>query len=612
VFTVAFLSMIAFSPAGANAAEAPAGKAGELIARHIAWLGGEDALRSPDALRLEGAISVAGLEGTLTVVARRDGYQRTDYDLKVFQGMEAVTPDDAWEVNPSGQVETMGADKAGTTRRAARQAFSLHLFGEDDAEISARGREERAGGTWDVVRFAYPDGDYLDLFLDPGDGSCPWARKLEDTELSWTRLDDWRVVDGVRYPFRQESTFDIAMQNQTVTWTAVSAAAADPGLFARPAAAADPVTIDDPGGSTPWIPVTLFLDRYIYLPGTLNGTETDIVLDSGAGMTVLDAPTAGKAGLEGEGALPAVGTGGAVEASIVNGVDIRIGSLSLTGLTAAVIDLSDVNRRIGRPLSVILGKEVFHSVIVDVDYPNRRIAFRDPERWTYKGEGGVLALIPAEDGHKQVEMQVEDLPPAVVDLDTGNGSELALFKSYAEENGILENRPLISERSGGGVGGRTLSTITTLRSVTFAGYVLRDVPVMIPQEEKGAFHTKRFAGNVGAGVFSRFRTIFDYPHDRLIVEPGPGWDTEPFRKDRSGIQADLVDDGLDIAFVAPGSPALAAGLKAGDRIVAVNGEPVTGAYWESAYRWQFGAEGERAELDLAGGRRITLVLKTYY
>lgn len=286
----------------ASAAPLPAQEGREALDRHIEWLGGAEAWRAVAGLRMSGTLAVAGLQGSLAVTVHRDGYQRTEYDLEVVEGVEAVTPEDAWEINPSGQVETMGADKAALQRRGIGRAFQWHLLRRDDSEVSFPGVEEKDGREWEVIRFAYPDGDSLELFLDAADGSCTWARQREDTETTWIRFDDWRRVAGLRIPFSQETISDSPMKNQSVTWTEVSLLdEVEPTTFKRPASDASPARILDASGSTPWIPMDLFLDRYIYLPGKVNGVETEIVLDSGAGMTVLHEAVAKEAGLVGKG-----------------------------------------------------------------------------------------------------------------------------------------------------------------------------------------------------------------------------------------------------------------------------------------------------------------------
>ncbi len=238
---------------------------------------------------------------------------------------------------------------------------------------------------------------------------------------------------------------------------------------------------------------------------------------------------------------------------MVEGVTLQIGDLTIGPLTAAVIDLADVAQRIGRPMPVILGKEVFHALVVDVDYPNSRIRFHDPANFRYDGTGHRLDLIAGEEGHKNLLVSMEGGEPVAVGLDTGQGNTLSVFGQLAQERGFLTGRPL-SESKGGGVGGTTISKTATLSSVTIAGYELKDVPVTIHQENvKGAFDTKRLAGNLGAGILNRFRVLFDYEHDALWLEPG--WIRHPaYPRDRTGLGLEHDGDALIVRFVAPDGP----------------------------------------------------------
>jgi hypothetical protein len=302
-----------------------------------------------------------------------------------------------------------------------------------------------------------------------------------------------------------------------------------------------------------------------------------------------------------------------VEASVVQDIRIAVGSLEIGPVTAATIDLFDVNRRMGRDLPVILGKEVFHNVIVDIDYPGSRIRFHDPARFAYEGPGRRLTVHPAQDGHKDVEVRIEDLPPVLVGLDTGQGGALSVFKAYTDAHGLLEERSPMSSSRGGGVGGATIFRLATLRTMTIAGYTLHDVPAAFHREDVGgAFDTERLAGNLGAGILSRFRVLFDYPHECLWLEPGSGWDTEPFPRDKTGLSPRYDGDRLVVDYVAPGSPAEAEGWKEGEVITAVDGEPIGPSWWDRYLTWVRSPDGTEVTLTLADGSTRTLTMRTYY
>lgn len=587
-----------------------AGPVEDLLARHLDWLGGKEAHERLQVISMTGRLEIAGLSGTIRAVQHRDGRMRSEFDLGVIKGAQGIS-DRGWVLNASGQLEPLAAEEEKRARREIARTFGDSFRGADGSQAQDLGVEEKDGRMWAVVRFLYPDGDAWDLFLDETDGSQTWAREQRDTEVIWHRMEDWRMVDGIRVPFVMRDLHRNADQDQVLTVESirfnepVTADAFDP-----PAAGRKIYRIDGDAASTDWIPMALHRGAYIYLRGTVNGMDTEILLDSGAGMSVLDQSFAELLGITGAGSIAAQGTSGETTASLARQVQIRIGQLELTDMTAAVIDLSGVTARLGRQIPCILGKELFHALVVDVDYPGQRLRFVQSDGYAYDGPGHRLPVYPTQDGHKEVDVRVEDLPPARVALDTGSGAALDLYKFYAEENRILEGRPRLSEALAGGVGGMSVQTLTSLDSLEIAGFVLRDVPIGVPQTEVGAFHTKRAAGNLGAGVLKRFRVVFDYARECLWLEPGPAGSS--FDRNRSGLQLQRKDDTLEVVFVAPGSPARDAGWQTGDRIVAVDGVTVGTTYTDAIDRFGNRPEGSVVRLTLADGTERSLTLSRYY
>lgn len=591
-------------PAGAQA----------LIDRHVAWLGGWPALEAIEDLELTGTVEVSGLTGKTAAWARRDGRSLVEYDLGVVTGAEGVAGpagSEGWVRNASGQIEPMAADQITRIRRENARTFARHLRGEEVA-VSVAGPFEREGSVGTLLRFDYPDGDRFELLVDPESGASEWSRTLIDGRETWTRLSEWRELSGVRFAARVETFAEHAAENQVIHWTE---ARANVGLadarFARPEAGARLARLPEGAAATEWMPIELFKERWIYLRGRVNGRETDLLLDSGAGMTVLDRAFAAAAGLQASGAVAARGTGGVSEAGLLDGVTIELGGLTLGPMAAAVLDLSEIERKSGRAMPVILGKELFHAVTVDVDYPGRRIRFHDSARFRYEGPGRSTELLPGEDGHTSLRLAMEGGEPVVVGLDTGQGGALTVFGHYAGERGFLAGRPL-SEVKSGGVGGFRIAKSATLASIRLAGYEIVGVPVQIRTGDVGgAFDTQRLAGNLGTGILNRFRVVFDYANGQLWLEPGAGFG-EPLPRDRAGLQLERDGDELVVDFVAPGSPAKAAGWVEGERVRALDSEPVGPEWWRVASRWQHAADGTPARFTMADGTERTLVLRAYF
>ena len=142
--------------------------------------------------------------------------------------------------------------------------------------------------------------------------------------------------------------------------------------------------------ATGWIPMDLDLGSYIYVRGKVNGDETDIVLDTGAGATVVDQGFADKLRLETRRSVMAKGVGGMQRASFLSGIKVEVGSLTLEIPEVVGIDMSSVAASLGRGMPVILGKDVFHELVVDLDYPGSRLALSAPTTFKYAGPGRTI------------------------------------------------------------------------------------------------------------------------------------------------------------------------------------------------------------------------------
>jgi C-terminal processing protease CtpA/Prc len=95
--------------------------------------------------------------------------------------------------------------------------------------------------------------------------------------------------------------------------------------------------------------------------------------------------------------------------------------------------------------------------------------------------------------------------------------------------------------------------------------------IVLSQATKGSFANPYEAGNIGAGVLKRFNVTFDYERQQVILEKNANFDHRD-EYDKSGLWLHLVDGAWEVIEAAPGSPAAAAGLRAGDRILKVGGQ----------------------------------------
>jgi hypothetical protein len=119
------------------------------------------------------------------------------------------------------------------------------------------------------------------------------------------------------------------------------------------------------------------------------------------------------------------------------------------------------------------------------------------------------------------------------------------------------------------------ATFGRAKRVQLGSFVITDPVVGLQREFTIPGFPRTTKGIVGGGLLRRFSVIFDYERKRMILEPNQHLH-DPFEFDMSG--AWIVSDkphsnGFRIASVMPNAPALEAGLRAGDVIVAVDEQP---------------------------------------
>jgi predicted aspartyl protease len=345
-------------------------------------------------------------------------------------------------------------------------------------------------------------------------------------------------------------------------------------------------------------------DKQILFPITINGRPAEAWLDSGSSASVVDAAFAQELGLSLEGGIRARGVSGAVGGVRLAAATLEIGGQPVPARRVAVMDLSPVTRVVPRPVQVLLGREVFETAIVQIDFANRVLSVTPRDQ--FKPPAAPPIPLRASGGLRSFPIRIGDTETEAI-LDLGNSGALLLDRSFAEAHGLLDGRRTSTQMSVGADGPRE-SVIASLDGVQVGGVDFRAV---------GAVATAGLAShapaNVGLEILSRFKVTVDFAGDRLWLEPIPGATGQPFRKNRAGLA--LIPDarGVRVSHVAAGSPAAAAGWRVGEEIAAIDGRSVGADYAASeTARWIFGPPGRVVALTMSNGARRLLRLADYY
>jgi Aspartyl protease/PDZ domain len=316
--------------------------------------------------------------------------------------------------------------------------------------------------------------------------------------------------------------------------------------------------------ASPSLPLSVpfdFENNQIYLRVGINGHEPGwFVLDSGASGCVIDTTVAKRLGLAMRGNESVRGAGrGAVKLTFTDNVTYDVAGLRVRMPQSYVIDLSGQPAIVGREIAGILGYDFFTRYVITIDYDAAIVTFAEPAHFSY-GSGAVVPFTLVKKTPRiNVQVTVANGRPSVdrqVMVDSGSEDPL--------DDDSLANAPIRLETlSGVGLGQEYRSTIARAQKLTIGPFTLEQ-----------PFGSTGGVPLIGTEVLRRFHVIFDYARTRIILEPNRHF-RDAFAFDASGLDLRWAPDSFVIHDVAKPSAAAAAGLQAGDTIVAINGLPRT-------------------------------------
>lgn len=350
----------------------------------------------------------------------------------------------------------------------------------------------------------------------------------------------------------------------------------------------------------------LYRDTRIFLDGEINGRHTPMLLDSGASMTVVDRAFAAELGLKDGTPIAVQGAGGNERGELYRGLTVTAGNLGFSKLTVAAMDLSLVEKALGRRVPVVLGREAFMNSVVTIDFDRRLIGFA-PRAGFVPPPGAAEVALRRRGALHVLPVKIAGLAPHDAIFDLGNSGAMSLSREYHQSEPWFATLPSATGMSGG-VGGLHEIRRVTLPSVEIGGVTFQNVPAQLGALAKGPY-----AGMANAGIqlFRPFVLTLDLAGDRMWLQRNGK--PAVFSRDRAGLFVTFEGDYLSVRHVTANGPAAKSGIKVGDRLVAVEGHKVTPDFPVSpAADWPFEPAGTPVEIVLADGRTVIVTLADFY
>lgn len=599
--TIAFALAIGLSSAAHAAAPQ------EVLSRARAAAGGSawDGVR---AFHIQARVSTGGLSGTAEGwedVIR--GLYLNTFNLGPVQGAEGYDGTSPWSRDPSGQitVSDSGDAREGSVNESYRVARSWWYPERRKAAVEDGGERTEEGRTFQVVRIHPEGGRPFEAWFDAATGLLDRTVERTSNETRTNFLSDYRDVGGLKLPFRQRSTNGEPKYDSVVE---VESVEVNPGLdaarFSPPRVRLDDVALAG-GAASAVIPFEL-INNHIFVNVFVDGHgPVRMIFDTG-GSNLITPEVAARLGLKTEGRFQARGVGEKTEDIGLTRVrELRLGDVTLRDQSLFVLALADMDKVEGVDVGGIVGFELFKRLVVRIDYAGRRLTLTRPDAFTPPAAASPIAFT-FDERTPQVEGRIDGLPGRFT-IDTGSRTSLDLNGPFTRTHGLQERYGAkIQAVTGWGLGGPARSAVAKAGLLELGGVRVESPVVHLSLQEKGALSNPYLAGNVGGAILKRFTATFDYDHQVMYLEPN-GQPAEAY--DRAGLWINRDGDGYAVMDVVADGPAAEAGLKPGDRIVALDGRLAKDLPVSEARGRLREAPGTRVRLTVGTGREVTLVLR---
>ncbi len=347
----------------------------------------------------------------------------------------------------------------------------------------------------------------------------------------------------------------------------------------RPPAAACEPTADAGTRVRASVPFELY-DNHLYVPASVEGTgPRSFLLDTGATVTAVDWGVATALDLTVRDPGSSRGAGASTMRNArLPGTSVEVGGLDAAGGAPRTMPLDSVIGPLtGRAAPGIVGFPFFRGRVVEVDFDARCVRVHEAGPFAYGGRGVVLPMeVRSGWAHVDAVLGLPDGREVTSDLivDTGSRLSLVLTTDFVRGERLLASFPDRAVGTvGAGIGGEARFELARLPRLVLDTLTHRDAVVGL--SVGSALDIQGFDGVLGTEFLRRFRVIFDYAGGRLILEPA-AHRNDPERFDMSGLvlvapRAVAGRRPIRVHRVARGTPADWAGLRAGDRILSIDG-----------------------------------------
>lgn len=494
----------------------------------IKSIGGPEAykdLKEYTGYSATGLISMNGMQGRFQVDFKKPDYYKLVLKfgpMSLAQGYDGTI---AWSTDMNGKSTVLqGMEKQDIMRNLYFETYAYLLDPDKINTYNYVHDTTENGTTYHVINFYPYENDTVVCWYNSKTGLREKQIGSMDMLTVVTEISAYKKIGHFLFPL--ESKTIMAAANSTIE-SKIDSVSFEPEFpadhFAMPGLQPEDFHFPD-GQSEVTIPMD-YKSGHIVLTIAINGKQYSVILDSGASTNIFHLPLMEEHQFTSVGSLPAMGVSGFDEITLYKTDSINIGALTLYGLVAGAMDLSNVFKAFTVQqdnFGGILGYDFLARYPVLIDYQDETITIFNPDNFTPDSGGVTLdfyqtMLVPT------ITAAINGVHGEFV-VDLGNSFGVILNPGFVEKNKIEQSLTDIKENKAaiGGVGGQLAGKNGVAQTFTMGsnGEVQIDgLRVLMPESSTGMTGLNRIAGNIGNLILNQFNVLLDYNRNKIILYP---------------------------------------------------------------------------------------------
>ena len=323
----------------------------------------------------------------------------------------------------------------------------------------------------------------------------------------------------------------------------------------------------------------------------------NFILDTGSGGISLDSMTTLRLNLKTEMSDRTIrGIAGIRQVRFAYNNSLEIPGLKMDSLNFHINDYEVLTSSYGEKIDGIMGYAFLSRYIVKIDYDSSKIYVYS--KGTFKYPRGGFLIRPILVNLPIINTTVRDAKEMLhrYYFDTGAGMCLLLSSDFVNDSLFVNTSKRWYATQAEGLGGKASMKQGVVKQVRIGPYKFKNVPTFIFEDEFNVTSYPYLGGLIGNDLLRRFNVILNYDRRDIYLMPNSHFH-DPFDYSYTGLGMYVIDGEIRIVDVMPESPAMEAGFKPGDIVLAVENN------------FTSNIQAYKALLQTPGGKLKVLVLR---